>query len=189
MKAVAAARFEGEVAMWICGGANGLAAALLECDSVGWFKQGQREAAIASAFAAALDVLGTRLGPDLGQWQWGKIHTLPLRHYLSGRGDLAQLLDHGGIPVKGNAHTVCNTGLGSQFEARSGPGYRLIADLKSAPPGLWAIDGQSESGHPGSPHYRDQLNDWVRGRYHYLPLDKAGAEKAAVAVRELDPIS
>lgn len=186
-RAVVNARFTGETAALLAGGASGLAAALLEGDAAGWFTPGAREKSIHAALGTAMDWLQNRLGGEVASWQWGKIHTLPLRHYLSGRGDLGQLLDHGGIPVKGNAHTVCNTGLGAQFEARSGPGYRLIADLATSPPGLWAVDGQSESGHPGSPHYRDQLDDWVSGRYHYLPLDEAAAAKLAVAFRTLEP--
>src|SRR5262249_43420192 len=149
-------RFEGATVALLAGGANGLAAALLTEDRAGWFQAGNREQSIVEAMDGALDYLAERLGPDVAQWDWGRLHTLPLRHVLSGRGDLGQLLDHGGVPVRGDAHTVCNTGLGSLLEARSGAGYRLIAELAESPPGLWAVDGQSQSGHPGSPHYRDQ---------------------------------
>jgi penicillin amidase len=53
-----------------------------------------------------------------------------------------------------------------------GANYRLIAELASEPPGLWAVDAQGQSGHPGSAHYGDQLGEWIAGRYHYLPLDR-----------------
>ena len=55
----------------------------------------------------------------------------------------------GGQPVPGNMHTVGNTGLGAAFESRTGASFRLIADLSTTPPALWAVDSQSESGHPG----------------------------------------
>jgi penicillin amidase len=119
----------------------------------------------------ALGWLTTRLGPDMAEWQWGRLHTLPLRHVLSGRGDLGELLDHGGAPAPGDGVTVCNASAGPTFEARAGAGYRLVADLASTPPALRAVDAQSQSGHPGSPHYRDQLTDWLAGRYHLLRLD------------------
>src|SRR5262249_22673906 len=157
VRLVAVERFPKEVAPLLTGGCSGLAAALLAGeDRAGWFAAGRREAAIHEAMTATLERLTERLGPDFTQWTWGRGHVLPFRHYLSGRGDLDQLLDHGGAPVQGNAHTVCNTGLGSQYEARAGAGYRLIADLSTSPPGLWAVDGQSQSGHPGSAHYADQ---------------------------------
>lgn len=186
---VARERFEPEMAALLAGGGSGLAAALLAEGSIaGWFPEGKREPAILEALTGALAWLGQQLGPDMAQWQWGRLHTIPLRHVLSGRGDLAQLLDHGGLPVKGDAMTVCNASMGAHYEARAGAGYRLIADLGTSPPGLWAVDGQSQSGHPGSPHYADQLPDWLAGRYHCLPLE-SHEEKQGVATLVLEPMT
>jgi penicillin amidase len=169
-RAVARARFDEQHAAFVAGAVNGLAAALLHEDTAGWFDPGQREPFIRAALQASLSWLTDRLGPDMSQWTWGRLHTLTLRHILSGRGDLGQLLDHGGVPVPGNMHTVCNTGLGAQFESRTGAGFRLIADLSTAPPELLTIDAQGQSGQPGSPHYSDQLDDWVAGSYHKIIL-------------------
>jgi penicillin amidase len=188
-RAVVRQRFEGETAALLADGAGGLAASLLTDDRFGWFPRAQREEAIRAAMEAALDGLTGRLGRDMSQWQWGRLHTLSLRHFLSGRGDLGELLDHGGIPIRGDYATVCNAWPNAIFEARTGAGYRLIGDLSAMPAGLWAVDGQSQSGHPGSPHYRDQLHDWNEGRYHYLPLDPNEAARAAVATLELHPAS
>jgi len=156
-------------------------------DEPGWFAPGRRVDAIHAAMRAAIRTLTARLGHEMRQWQWGKVHVLALRHVLSGRGDLAALLDQVGVPVKGDAGTVCNTGLGGQFEARLGANYRMIADMAASPPGLWAVDCASASGHPGSPHYGDQLADWIEGRYHLLTLDREEASSAAVARRTLEP--
>jgi acyl-homoserine lactone acylase PvdQ len=65
--------------------------------------------------------------------------------------------------------------------------YRLIADMSTSPPGLWAIDVQSQSGHPGSPHYGDQLDEWLGGRYHYLPLDRHASAESAISRFTLKP--
>ena len=65
---------------------------------------------------------------------------------LASRGDLGQLLNHGGGPVKGDMTTVCNTGDGPEWLATTGASYRLIADLGSD--GLWAVDAQSQSVDP-----------------------------------------
>jgi penicillin amidase len=109
---------------------------------------------------------------------------MPLRHVLSGRGDLGTLLDQPGGPVRGTSITVCNNDpAGPAYEAKMGAGYRLIADL--AETGLHAIDCQSASGHPGSPNYSDQLTEWVEGKYHYLPLKRDEVEKAAVTTLTL----
>ena len=172
---VAAARFSGETATLAAGAIGGLAGALLEHDRAGWFSDDDACCeAIVHSFDEALDFLTKRLGPDMLNWEWGRLHTLQQKHILSGRGDLGQLLDRGGAPVRGDYVTVCNTGLAPDYSAPSGAGYRMIADLSDPHGGLWAIDAGSESGHPGSPHYDDQLNEWITARYHYLPLKREG---------------
>jgi penicillin amidase len=187
-KAVVREHFDDAAAALLTGGADGLAANLLKADESGWFAAGKREEAILDAFQTALAALTARLGYEMSAWKWGSLHTLPLRHILSGRGDVGRLLDHGGVAVNGDAGTVCNTGLGGQYEARAGANYRLIADMSTSAPGLWAVDCESASGHPGSPHYSDQLQDWIDGSYHWLPLDRDEASRAAVARMTLTPV-
>ena len=70
-------------------------------------------------------------------------------------------LVYGGQGVRGDMQTVCNTGGGPGWVAATGAGFRMIADLGDDKQGLWTIDAQSQSGQPGSPHYRDQLEDWL----------------------------
>lgn len=172
---VAEERFAGETATLVAGAIGGLASELLSADKSGWF--GDREApddarktAIVESFVAALDFLERKFGPDWLNWSWGRLHTLQQQHTLSGRGDLGQLLDRGGAPVRGDYMTVCNTGQGVDFSAPTGAGYRLIVDLADPHAGLWAVDAGSESGHPGSPHYDDQLPEWLTARYHSISL-------------------
>lgn len=178
-QAVASERFSGEAATWVAAAAGGLAVELLDGDAVGWFAEGRRQTVIRNAFAAALDTLSTRLGPSPADWQWGKLHRMQVRHLLSGRGDLAVLLDQPSLPVHGDMLTVCNTGSDAEWQGTLGAGYRMLADMSVSPAELWAVDAGSESGHPASPHYGDQLNEWLAGRYHRLPLDRAETIAAA----------
>lgn len=175
-KRVAAERFAANLVPLMSGVVGGLALKCLSEDLGGWFNGGDREAAIVEAFDDALAELEERLGPDMSQWQWGNVHTITLRHLLSGRGELSQLLDRGGYGLGGCGFTVCNTGYDqtkNTFEASSGANYRLIVDLASNPPGLLAVDAAGQSGHPGSANYCDQLEEWLEGEYHFLPLDRA----------------
>jgi penicillin amidase len=187
VRAVTREHFDADTAAFVAGGANGLSAALLADGELGWFAAGRREPSIVSAMTAALGWLTARLGTDMSEWKWGRLHVVSLRHILSGRGDLGQLLDQKGASVRGNMHTVCNTGLGADFDARTGAGYRLIADLSASPPELHAVDGQSESGHPGSPHYADQLRGWIDATYHRLPLDRTVVSASAITRLTLVP--
>ena len=184
---VAAERFPGDTVVPVAGAVAGLATALLSTDEAGWFADGRREAAIACAMTAALDELTERLGADMNEWRWGLLHRIHLRHVLSHRGDLGALLDRGGLPVRGNGTTVCNTGFDPNWGAAMGANYRMIADFGAEPPGLWAVDAQGQSGHPGSPHYGDQLAEWLAGSYHFLPLDRSTAARQAVNTMWLTP--
>jgi penicillin amidase len=132
---------------------------------------------VRETFRGTLDRLAERLGPDVAEWTWGRLHRMGLKHFLSARGDLGLLLDQNGPGVRGDATTVCNTGRGADFEAAMGAGFRMICDLGESPAGLWMVDGQSQSGHCGSPHYRDQLPTWLEGDYHFVPLDRAEAAR------------
>ncbi|MCA1553234.1 MAG: penicillin acylase family protein, partial [Chloroflexi bacterium] len=169
-QAVAHARFAGDVANLMAGAVGGLSLELLAEDHHGWFADGERGEAIRAAFMQTLDDHTRRLGSDLAQWTWGRSHTIALRHTLAARGELGVLLNRGGVPVRGNGVTVCNTGYDPNYMASIGANYRLIADLSTSPPSLYAVDAAGESGHPGSAHYGDQLNEWMSGRYHSLPL-------------------
>ena len=158
-KAVADARFEGITAELLAKQVEGVASRLLADDPHGWFgpvatggspvafaktKREPRVATIHRVFRDTLKYLTERFGPDMSSWNWGRVHRLPLKHVLSNRGDLDQLLNHGGGPVKGDMITVCNTGSGPDWLATTGAGYRLIADLSTNI--LLAVDAQSQSG-------------------------------------------
>lgn len=184
---VAEQRFDQATAEFIGPAIPGLAVKLLSGDDLGWFPKKNCAAAVQQVFAETLDWLAEKLGPEMSGWTWGKLHQLELRHFLSGRGDLGQLLDRGRIPVKGDGYTVCNTGSDPSFISMSGAGYRLISDLSDPNAGMWAIDASSESGHPGSPHYDDQLSTWNAGGYHYRPLLGAAAAEGKPSVLVLEP--
>ncbi len=182
---VAEARFEAQEVELMAKGVEPVAGRLLEDDPHGWFAEdSQRRAEVVAAMGETLEMLAGRLGEGIDGWTWGRLHLMPLKHVLSGRGSLAELLDHGGAGVRGDMLTVGNTGLGPDWEAASGAGYRHVVDLADDPPGLWTVDGQGQSGHPGSPHYSDQYDDWLAGRLKFVPI---GPEIEGTTVQQLLP--
>ena len=84
---------------------------------------------------------------------------------------------------------MLSAGWDDEFKTAGGSNYRLTADMAESPPGLWAHDVSGASGHPGSPNYCDQLDDWTEGKQHYLPLDRARADAAATRRLRLEPTS
>ena len=188
-KAVADERFEGATSELLAKQVEGIASRLLADDPHGWFSNSvTREPCVAKirrVFSETLAFLRLQYGPDMSAWSWGRVHRMPLKHLLSTRGDLAQLLNDGGGPVKGDMITVCNTGSGPNWVANSGAGYRLIADLSTNY--LLAVDCQSQSGNPGTPHYSDQLAAWTNGEYHVLPLGRAAVSEITMQRLQLSP--
>jgi penicillin amidase len=135
---------------------------------------------IRGTFRAAIVNLTTQFGPNPADWKWGKLHTLTQKHVLSGRGDLGSLLDRSGFPMPGDNSTVSNaTSDPTTHVAISGAGFRMIADLSDLTT-LWAIEVAGASGHPGSPHYDDQIQPWLAGDYHAIPLSETPATTATV---------
>ena len=153
--------------------AGGIASRLIDEDAVGWFQKDDRQRAVSETFKAAVELLSSRFGNEMETWQWGKLHILTKSHPLSRIGDLGELLNHAPISVKGDMVTVGNTGQGPDWTSTSGAGYRLIHDMGTNPPCMWAVDGQGQSGHPGSPHYNDQQHDWLNAGYHQIVLSEA----------------
>ena len=186
-RVVAQERFPEPLVDLVSGAIAGLASQLLKEDRVGWFHHHSQQDAITNALDSALIELSNKQGLDITSWTWGQVHKVHLRHVLSGRGDLERLLDRGGQPVKGNGITICNTGYDPNWGAPMGANYRLIADLSDSALGLWAVDAQGQSGHPGSSHYCDQLTEWLGARYHYLPLKPSYASTQGLATLTLQP--
>jgi len=168
-QAVVAERFHEDARALLAMGAEGLAARLLDKDQHGWFSDGDRNERIRAAFQQAVEDLTQRLGPTVADWRWEKLHRLTMNHVLASRGDLAELLNFAGMGVRGDMQSVCNTGSGPDWTAATGGGFRMIADLSDSTT-LRTVDAPSQSGHPGSPHYKDQLADWLAGNYHDLAL-------------------
>jgi penicillin amidase len=151
---------------------TGLAAALLEDPGVRYFPSGTAAAASRTA-QQTLDAARARLGDDMAEWRWGRIHQAHWRHPVGDRE-----FDIGPHPVDGGSHTVRNTG-GEMppHMASSGAEYRIVVDFAS-PDLFLAVQNVGNSGEPGSAHYKDQFEPWLRGEYHtvHLRRDRVEAE-------------
>jgi penicillin amidase len=123
-------------------------------------------AMLARALSRAVAELTRDLGPDMSMWEWGRLHgTLP-RHTLSAsHPEMAALLDPPAVPMGGDGDTV----MAASFIAGGGYGLtstsvaRYVFDLADWEQSQWVVP-LGASGHPGSPHYADQVQAWAEGR-------------------------
>lgn len=151
--------------------AAGLVERLWVEDSIDWFPTpAERTAALRTAWSDGLAWLEERLGADRSAWRWGALHTVTLHHPLSTNALLRGLLTRGPYEHGGTWNTLNNSLYQPHklFETFSGVSYRLLVDLAGK---TQAVNPGGQSGHPGSPHYDDQMSMWQRGDYHPMELE------------------
>ena len=124
---------------------------------------------IQSSFTETVRQLQAGLGNDPGDWRWGNVHRLILRHPL-GRVKLLDSLFHfnrGPYGVGGSFHTVCPYGysLRNPFLSDYGASHRHIYSTASWDDSQTVIP-TGISGIPASPHYCDQTQLYLENRYH-----------------------
>jgi penicillin amidase len=138
--------------------------------------------------AAELD---ERLGEDAARWRWGDLHALVLDHPLAALPGIARVVRRGPFPLPGDADTV--------WQARqpphdpvsgrhtTGPGMRYVTDLGDPDATRFVLCG-GQSGHPGSPAYADQVDDWLAGRTRQLAWSDDAIAALARAAIDLEPV-
>jgi penicillin amidase len=140
---------------------------LLEDPTISFFADGTTP----HVAAVAKRTVDARLGNDEASWQWGHIHRAHWYHPL---GDVA--FGIGPREVDGGSHTLRNTGAElPPHAASSGAEYRIVVDF-AAPDSFLAVQNIGNSGVPGSPHYQDQFEPWLRGEYHVVQLRRKRVE-------------
>ena len=118
--------------------------------------------AVARALSKAVATLSERLGGDMGQWQWERVHQARPKHNLSAAyPELAELLDPPAVPSSGDGDTPLQGGYSPANPATvtSLSVARYSYDPSDWENSLWVVPLGS-SGHPGSPHYADQSETW-----------------------------
>jgi penicillin amidase len=138
------------------------------------------DAALTSAFHAAIEELRERFGDDVSRWKYGDIHQMTYSHPLGMMKPLDRLFNRGPYPIGGDIDTV-NMGatLPNQPETViTVPSYRQIvnlADMKASLSG----HAPGQSGHPASKHYDDFIQMWLRVEHHPMLFDREMIEENA----------
>jgi len=140
------------------------------------------------AFTRTVQWLTRRLGPDVKNWQWGRLHHLAMEHPLSIRKPLGMLFNVPPFPWSGDLETIRAGGcLPGELKA-GGPisAYRFIADCSDWDNSLSCIPA-GQSGQRGSPHYADQVDTWRRVGYHPLAFTRPAVARVARHTLTLRP--
>jgi penicillin amidase len=133
-----------------------------------WFPGGF-EATVLRALERALAALEEKLGPNMDEWKWGRVHQLLLAH-LSG----LEPLSRGPYPEDGGSHILMNApfpwdlkALEEETKVRHGPSWRIVTLMDSPEScNMYGVYPGGQSGNPVSEHYDDWIDLWLN--YEYL---------------------
>ena len=145
--------------------------------------------AVARALSKAVATLSERLGGDMGQWQWERVHQARPEHNLSAAfPELAELLDPPAIPSSGDGDTPLQGGYSPANPATvtSLSVARYSYDPSDWENSLWVVPLGS-SGHPGSPHYADQSETWRQVKMTPMGYDWSRIEASCETKQTLGP--
>lgn len=117
------------------------------------------------ALGSALDELEDRFGKNPDRWQWGEVHGLDFAHPFGDANRVLARIFCRSLPAGGAVETVAQIGYvpTDPYRGTWMPGYRHIADLSDPSNSRWLV-ATGQSGHVGSKHYDDLMNDWLQGR-------------------------
>jgi penicillin amidase len=110
------------------------------------------------------------LGKDRAQWHWDRLHRTGPVHRLSPVfPELAPLLNPPSVGMGGDSDTVAAAAFApaGEFILTSTSVARYVFDLADWDRSGWVVP-LGASGHPGSPHYADQVGPW--SEYRLLPM-------------------
>ena len=146
--------------------------------------------AVAKALSQAVVTLSERLGEEMNEWQWEKVHQARPKHNLSAAfPELAELLDPPAIPISGDGDTPLQGGYSPAAAATvtSLSVARYSYDPSNWENSLWVVPLGS-SGHPGSPHYHDQSETWRQVKMIPMGYDWAKIEASCETEQTLKPL-
>ena len=120
----------------------------------------------------AWDYLVGKLGNDPKGWAWGKLHRQTFVHNLGRTPPYDKTFNIEAVGLGGDGSTVFNSGgpYLSSFTPTVGVSFRMVldfADLKHA----WWVLPPGQSGHPGSPHYSDGIQPWLKVKHYPMLWD------------------
>ena len=141
-----------------------------------WFA-GERSMIINNAYKAAIESLHKQLGGDVQTWKWGSIHKLEHVHAIGRKKPFDKIFNVGPFPKTGSNEVVDKEGFtysnDKMLKIKSGPALRFFVDFAEPTNGIGIIP-TGQSGNIMSPHYSDQAQMFVDGKYrsHIMVKDE-----------------
>jgi penicillin amidase len=131
-------------------------------------------------------------GDDRTAWRWDSVHTNTVIHNPLGQSGVTlieDLFNRGPFPTYGTDGSLKNM----RWDAADGFGVagsvvsqRFIVDFADFSNSV-SIIPTGQSGHPFSPHYDDQITNWLKNTYHPMRWTRDDVESAPHSLLTLEP--
>ncbi len=159
-----------------------------------------RDDVIRQSLTEALDELESKLGKDVKDWQWGRLHTVTFKHAFSGASGLLDgVINIGPYEISGDGTTIFNTEYSfaesiekyplfshEPFDCELGPSMRFIYDF-AKPDEFYLILTTGQSGNIFSDHYKDQTELFLSGKYMKIRTDEVSITNRRNSLLKLLP--
>jgi len=140
---------------------------LLKDDTSVWWS-GDRKAVFNVAFDSTLVSLTRQLGDNIDDWKWKRVHQLTHVHPIGRKEPFDKVFNVGPFEKTGSLEVIDKEGFvysdKPTYKILSGPALRLLVDF-AKPDSAIGIIPTGQSGNFLSPHYSDQAQMFVDGKY------------------------
>jgi len=155
---------------------------------------------LAATLRDAFAMLESKLGRDRSSWRWGTIHTYTWETESSKMAkhmgvtervamwSLWSYFNRGPYPAPGD-HCTLNVSayhMGRDFDTWLIPAMRIIVDFSLKEP-MFVMNSSGQSDNPSSPHYSDEIPEWLKGAYMPMPFGVEAVKKQYDKVLILRP--
>jgi penicillin amidase len=132
-----------------------------------------REDIVRRSLRDGVEMLRSRLGPEMKGWRWGELHSVTLKHPFGLVHPLDRIFNLGPFPVGGGTTALISGeySFTAPFEVTVGPSFRQVFDMAD-PQESRAVLPSGQSGQVFSGHYGDQTELWLSGAYRIVRADE-----------------
>jgi penicillin amidase len=127
------------------------------------------------SFDETIAELEKQLGNDIKNWTWNRVHTLEHEHPLGKFAALKGYFNVGKFEVSGSNEVINNLMFGFSsngiYQVKAGPSTRRIIDFSDVENSV-SILPTGQSGVATSPHYDDQAELYVQGKFRKMKMNK-----------------
>ncbi|WP_438487525.1 penicillin acylase family protein [Streptomyces sp. S186] len=150
-----------------------------------------RDELLAQAMKDARYELTSKLGKNIDNWTWGRLHQMDLTHQTLGKdgpGFLQDLLNRGPWNLGGGEAAVDATGWNASggYKVTWVPSMRMVVNLADLDKSRW-INLTGASGHAYHAHYYDQTDKWAKGELLPWAFSEEAVKKAGKDTLTLSP--